>query len=157
MSRGRAPASADATGHQLLALELVGPAPDAVWFPDLEGVGEARTLHGARGADRLGPPLAKLLLILAFEVGGREEDGGMRTLTGRLLLPELLGAMGTQPETPFPSRAVSRGTIPLTSQNRQEAASCQQKWSMTVRGSPALLGLDLEQQSVDGDHAHRAA
>src|SRR5205085_2960954 len=104
-----------------LAFELVEPAPDAMGFPDLQRVVQARTLHGTGDADRLRPPLAQLFLVLALEMRRRKEDGGMRALAGGLLLPQLLSAMGTQPETPFTSRVVSRGTIPLTSQNRQEA------------------------------------
>ena len=81
------------TGEKLLALELVEATPDAVGLADAEGVLEAGLADRARGADRLGPGLACLLLLLALELRRREEDGGVRPATGRFQLPELLGTL----------------------------------------------------------------
>ena len=82
--------SAVPLGDQLLALELVEATPDAVGFPYPDGVIETRSANGARGADALGSAFPCLLLILALEVRGREEDCGLWAAACGLVLPEIL-------------------------------------------------------------------
>src|SRR6478609_4666910 len=75
--------------EQLLALQFVQPTPDAVRLPDGQCVIEAVATDGAGGADLLGPALTLELVLLALELSGREEDGGLGPTTRCLQLPVL--------------------------------------------------------------------
>jgi hypothetical protein len=86
-----------------LPLELVETAPDPVGLADPQGVVEAVPADRARGADRLGPPLAVRLLLFPLEMGRREEHHGLGTAAGGLQLPGLLDSLdghGTNPRSP---------------------------------------------------------
>ena len=87
-------------GYELLALDLVQPAPDAVRLSDADGVGEARLPDGARPTDALGPVLPLELLFLPLEVRGREEHLGLRPTAGSLELPDLLDTLCTHVASP---------------------------------------------------------
>src|SRR4051812_40737829 len=86
----RSAGSAVPLGDQLFPLEFVQAAPDPVGFSDPDGVIETGSPNRARRADALRPALPALLLVLALEVRGREEDGGLRTAACGLVLPEIL-------------------------------------------------------------------
>src|SRR5437764_8365163 len=68
--------SAEALGDELLALDLVQATPDAVRFPDSDCVIETWLTNGTSRTDGLGSCLSCLLLVLALEMRGREEDRG---------------------------------------------------------------------------------
>jgi hypothetical protein len=80
--------AATPSGKQLLALDLVEAAPDAVGLTDAEGIVEAVLLDPATLADLLGPPLALELLFLALELRRGEEH-------------RRLGSSACSPHLPF--------------------------------------------------------
>ena len=62
---------------------------------------EAGPPYGAGGADRLGPGLAELLVVLALEVRGREKQRRVRPATRRLGLPYALSMCDSHDRTPL--------------------------------------------------------
>src|SRR5207244_3040855 len=63
---GRVPSAPPS--EDLLALELVQAAPDAVGLTDPDGVVQALPPHGTGGADALGPRFAGLLFVLPLKL-----------------------------------------------------------------------------------------
>ena len=99
---------ASCSGADLLALDLVEAAPDAVGLADADRVAEAGLADGAGGADGLGPVLALQLLVLALEVGRREEHLGLRPAARGLQLPGLVDTLCAHVASPFRRRPYRR-------------------------------------------------
>src|SRR5579875_1848379 len=76
-----------AAPEELLAPDLVQPAPDPVLLADRDGEVQARPPNRATLADRLGRSLAPASGVPALAVDRREEGLGLRPATGRLHLP----------------------------------------------------------------------
>ena len=143
-----------AVGHEVLAFELVEPAPDAVGLVDANGVVEAGAADGADGADRLGALLAGLALVLALDVRRREEHRGLRSLARRSVPPRLRNPMCLHPPSLPPA---CYRTAPLVAQTRVRSNICAgERPARSVAGvlGPALLRFHLQQEPVDRHHPH---
>lgn len=76
--------------QQQASLRFVQSAPDTVGFTDLDGVVKTCGAHSAVNTDLLGPGFAPEFVLLALELRGREEHGGMRSAARGPDLPVLL-------------------------------------------------------------------
>ena len=69
------------------ALQLVESAPDAMLFPDFQGIFTALVNHTAFLADGFGPAFPLELLFFALKGRRREEHSRVRPTAGCLYLP----------------------------------------------------------------------
>ena len=98
------------------------PSTDAVKvscfvrLADPDRVVQTCPTHGTTHADALGPAFASLLFVLALEMRGREEDGGLRPSTGGLCLPQILYSLDTHKDPPKASS--SQATVPMARPTR---------------------------------------
>src|SRR5262249_54704016 len=134
-------------------------APDAVRLADAERVVEALGLHRALVTDRLGLGLAGVALVLALGGGRREEEDRLRTAARGAHLPRPLRHLDRH----GPSRSIRRGDripLPCTRQGPKRAVfdllrpvppGGAPPGPVPVVAGPALLGLDLEHEPLDGD------
>src|SRR3954470_17349231 len=102
-------------GEQLLPLELVQAAPDAVGLTDPEGVLQAIPADRAGGTNGLGAAFPPLLLVLALELWRWKEHRRMWSTASCFRLPHLVGPLNTHP-IPLPG-----GNLPSASRaNKSE-------------------------------------